>query len=108
MFDAVCIMGIGRVGNPQIIPRSAIGTTFADNPFTRPGGGLPFVDIMPEPPPEILAAMACGKSVAYKRHCGDWKWVIQSRRRRKQLVTQSDIKGLAALKGVLNGGLDVR
>ena len=32
------------------------------------------------------------------------KWVKKSRRRRKRLATQSDLKDLAALKGILGSG----
>lgn len=45
-----------------------------------------------------------GPKPVLKFHCGQWKWVFPKRRRRKQLVTQTDIKGLAALKGVVGVG----
>ncbi len=44
------------------------------------------------------------KGYVLKKYCGEWRWIKQKNRRRKQLVTQTDLKGLAALKGVLGGG----
>ena len=40
----------------------------------------------------------------YKYHCGQMRWVKQSKRRRKRLATQSDIKDLSALIGLLGNG----
>jgi hypothetical protein len=64
------------------------------------GVGLPFVDVIPGAPD---ASCGRGKPV-YKYHCGEYKWVYPKRRRRKALATQSDLRGLAALKGVLGQG----
>ena len=64
------------------------------------GIGLPFVDVIPGMPD----AKACGGRPVYKYHCGEYKWVYPKRRRRKALATQSDLRGLAALKGVLGQG----
>jgi hypothetical protein len=64
------------------------------------GVGLPFVDVIPGMPD----AKACGGRPVYKYHCGEYKWVYPKRRRRKALATQSDLRGLAALKGVLGQG----
>lgn len=44
------------------------------------------------------------KGMVWKRVCGQFKWVKQKRRRRRSLVTQTDLRGLAALKGVLGQG----
>lgn len=58
-------------------------------------------------PAGAAAPGACnhgGASPVYKKVCGEYKWVYPKKRRRKQLVTQSDIKGLAALKGVVGTG----
>jgi len=44
------------------------------------------------------------KGYVLKKYCGEWRWIKSKNRRRKQLVTQTDLKGLAALKGVLGGG----
>jgi len=44
------------------------------------------------------------KGMVYKRVCGQWKWVKKKFRRRKALVTQTDLRGLASLKGVLGTG----
>lgn len=45
-----------------------------------------------------------GGNWVYKKHCGSYRWVQQKRRRRRQLVSRTDIRGLAALKGVLGQG----
>lgn len=68
--------------------------------LTTPGGGIPGVDIIPEP----QAANCGGGSPVYKKVCGAYKWVYPKRRRRKALVTKKDITGLAQLKGVLGMG----
>jgi len=44
------------------------------------------------------------KGMVYKKVCGQYRWVKVKRRRRRALVTHTDLKGLAALKGVLGGG----
>jgi len=51
------------------------------------------------PPPQN-----CEGVYVFKKHCGEWRWVKQSKRRRSQLVSRSDLRGLAALKGVLGTG----
>ena len=61
--------------------------------------GIPFVDVIPEPP-----QTECGGSMVYKKVCGQYKWVKQKRRRKQRLATRSDLKDLAALKGVLGQG----
>lgn len=61
--------------------------------------GVPFVDVIPEAP-----AHSCGGSPVYKKVCGQYKWVHSKKRRRKRLATQSDLKDLAALKGILGNG----
>jgi len=53
--------------------------------------------------------VACGtedpmKGYVLKKVCGQWRWVKQKRRRRKQLVTNGDAKGLATLKGIVGVG----
>lgn len=44
------------------------------------------------------------RGMVYKKVCGTYKWVKVKRRRRRALVTQTDLRGLAALKGVLGQG----
>lgn len=46
----------------------------------------------------------CGASAVYKKVCGSYRWVYPKSRRRKQLLTKTDAKGLAALKGILGNG----
>ena len=61
--------------------------------------GVPFVDVIPQAP-----TANCGGSMVYKKVCGQYKWVNQKRRRKSRLATRSDLKDLAALKGVLGQG----
>ena len=59
--------------------------------------GVPFVDVIPEPPSD-----SCGGQYLWKpatKNCAG-KWIKRSRRRRRKLVTDSDIKGIAALRTV--------
>jgi hypothetical protein len=79
------------------VPAVAAGAAAAAGAM---GVGLPFVDVIPGMPD----AKACGGRPVYKYHCGEYKWVYPKRRRRKALATQSDLRGLAALKGVLGQG----
>lgn len=44
------------------------------------------------------------RGMVYKKVCGQFKWVKQKRRRRKRLASQSDIKDLSALIGLLGNG----
>ncbi len=80
------------------------------------GGPLPQVSaaappvVINQPIPGVpaVASTSCDndpmKGMVYKKICGQYRWVKQKRRRRKALATQSDLKGLAALKGVLGTG----
>lgn len=66
------------------------------------GGGIPGYDLIPEPG-NGSACGPCGSPV-FKKVCGGYKWVYPKRKRRKQLLTRSDARGLAALKGILGNG----
>ncbi len=68
-------------------------------PIVLPPGGLPVTPSYPTMPAGCSTA-----SPVYKKVCGQYKWVHQKRRRRKQLVSRSDLRGLAALKGILGTG----
>lgn len=46
----------------------------------------------------------CGPSPVWKKVAGQYKWVTPKRRRRRQLITQSDAAGLAKLKGIVGQG----
>jgi hypothetical protein len=82
---------------PAAVPAVAAGVGAA---AASMGVGLPFVDVIPGAPDS-----SCGRGKpVYKYHCGEYKWVYPKRRRRKALATQSDLRGLAALKGVLGQG----
>lgn len=64
-----------------------------------PGGGIPFMDVIPEPP-----AGCSPRDYVYKYTCDGWRWIKRRKRRRKQLVTKGDIAGLAQLKGTVGAG----
>lgn len=66
-------------------------------PTTPAEMGVPFVDVIPEPPSD-----SCGGQWLYKPATANCKgkWIKRSRRRRRKLVTDSDIKGIAALRTV--------
>jgi hypothetical protein len=85
-------------GVPAMGPAVAAGAATAA--AAAAGVGLPFVDVIPGAPDSRCGG---GKPV-YKYHCGEYKWVFPKRRRRKALATQSDLRSLAALKGVLGQG----
>lgn len=62
-----------------------------------PSLGIPGVEVIKENVP---------KGMVYDPNadCGEGKWIKRSRRRRKRLATQTDIRDLSALKGVLGSG----
>lgn len=66
---------------------------------SEPGGGLPFVDCIPEPDPQ-----KCGPKPVWKYSCGGYRWIYPKRRRRNQLLSNSDAAGLAKLKGLVGVG----
>jgi len=65
----------------------------------EPGGGIPGYDVIKEP-----TLQNCGPKPVYKYSCGGYRWVYPKRRRRKQLLTNSDAAGLAKLKGLVGVG----
>lgn len=81
--------GSGMIGGP--------GPVMMGDP--DPGGGLPGIDIISEP-----TMQNCGPKPVYKYSCGGYRWVYPKRRRRKQLLTNSDAAGLAKLKGLVGVG----
>ncbi len=60
-------------------------------------GGMPGLDVISEAP---VRGMVWNPAA----NCGAGKWQKRTRRRRRRLATQGDLKDLAALKGVLGGG----
>jgi len=95
-FDAKYNPGqIRTVGNQPTygtggLDGSVIPTTPADL-------GVPFVDVIPEPPSDCPGGQYLWKPATAT--CAG-KWIKRSRRRRRKLVTDSDIKGIAALRTV--------
>ena len=78
-------VGMGYTSLPSFLPDIDLGV---------PGPGVFTPDVQ-----------ACGgASPVYKKVCGQYKWVTPKKRRRKRLATQSDLKDLAALKGILGNG----
>ena len=84
----------------QPAPQVVNYPTYQNADLSMPDLGIPFVDVIPEP-----GQRACGgASPVYKKVCGQYKWVYPKRRRRKQLLTNSDAAGLAKLKGLVGVG----
>ena len=102
-------MDLGQLGIDLL--RQA-GTAYINQQFGGPisaqqadlGFDIPFVDVIPQAPGQTGCKTTCGPSPVYKKVCGEYKWVYPKRRRRKRLATQSDLKDLAALKGILGSG----
>lgn len=96
---------IGGLGGAYIDARYSPTPSYA-SPFgpiaATPAFGVPFVDIIPE----ANGGACADKNMVWNpsANCGQGKWQRKSRRRRKRLATQGDLKDLAALKGVLGGG----
>lgn len=76
-----------------------VGTPTASQPVFLDDGiglGLPGVDVISEPP-------ACGsKNMVYDPNKG--KWIKRRTRRRRRLITPTDLNDLAALKTIVGGG----
>lgn len=81
----------------------------------NPPSTLPFGDggvVVTQPPiptvPTGPVAMGCDddpfKGYVYKKHCGQYRWIKQRRKRRRNLASHSDIKDLNALIAVLGNG----
>jgi len=77
------------------------GFTLPTTPVFQEEGilGIPGGDFIVNPPTQCGTA-----SPVYKKVCGAYKWVFPKRRRRKQLLTNSDAAGLAKLKGLVGVG----
>ncbi len=88
-------------------PDAGFGPDF--EPTYDPGLPAPTIPSSPAMP-STMAGPGCGpaedpmKGCVLKKVCGQWRWVKQKRRRRKQLVTKSDAQGLAVLKGLVGVG----
>lgn len=110
------IMDVGTAYLQSKIAPPTYGGGFA--PISTPGWGVPpFGAIAPTlvaPTAAVAAAgpgippamdpRVCGPSPVWKKVCGVYKWVYPKRRRRRQLITQSDAAGLAKLKGIVGQG----
>lgn len=107
-FDLGNLLGdlLGQAGSTWIDNQLGGGARLDTTPvgynpalfgLETPDIGIPFVDVIPNNP----GAACGGGSPVYKKVCGQYKWVTPKRRKRKRLLTKSDVKDLAALKGVL-------
>lgn len=68
-------------------------------------GVPPLNPAMVPPAGSTVSVAASGQQgMVYKKVCGQYRWVKQKRRRRKQLATQGDLRDLAALQGILGNG----
>lgn len=86
---------------PGLLANQPIVATNADYGSAGPGVGVPYRDVINEPP-------ACNpyKGMVWNpaANCGQGKWQRRSRRRKRALVTQSDINGLIKLKSAVGKG----
>ncbi len=80
--------------SPQYFgPGSApIGSTL---PVPQSQGGM-----APPPPPGVSCRTECGPYPVWKRVCGVYQWVYPKRRRRRQLLTESDYNGLLRIESL--------
>lgn len=69
--------------------------------ITNAGFDIPFVDVVGTVGKEGLVWDP-------NANCGNGKWIKRRRRRRKVLVTNSEIAGLAKLKGVVGAGATMK
>lgn len=91
---------LGQLGTALIqnINQPAPAVQPVANPLAvTPALGIPFVDIVPDAPGGACDAMVWNP----RANCGAGKWQKRSRRRKKVLATNRDIKDLGALKSVL-------
>jgi len=73
---------------------------YNQDPGNATGSPTPDAPLVP-----AIAGVNCSTaSPVWKKVCGTYKWVYPKRRRRKQLVTNGDAKGLAVLKGIVGVG----
>lgn len=83
---------------PQVImANQPMGPRQPSGPMMGNAGlDIPFVDVIPE------AFDPCKRQVwDPKANCGNGKWILRGRRRRRRLATASDISDLSSLKTVL-------
>jgi len=77
------------------------------------GGGTPNVPALPAPgnggggggrPPAVSCTTQCGPYPVMKRVCGEYRWVLPKKKRRKQLFTQRDAAQLSSLLNIAGNG----
>ena len=73
-------------------------------PIPTTTGGTVVSQVPAQGVPQYPAVMDTRKQYCLKNVNGQWKWVKRYKRRRKRLATPTDIKDLAALKGVVGQG----
>ncbi len=82
-------------------PPPVVGPVYQNAPVAVPG------PVQPSMPVQVQTggcAVDPMKGMVWKKHCGTWRWVKQSRRRRRKLVSQSDAQGLSTLIAILGNG----
>lgn len=78
-------------GPQTVYPGAGYGTNMLASPtFINDEVGIPGV--------EIIRESELDKGMVYKKVCGQYKWVKQTRRRRRKLLTESDYNGLLKLQ----------
>ena len=92
---------IGQLGSSYFENRfsdgSSGGGSVIQGPMLQQTLGLPFVDV-------VNTVDKQGLVYDPNAACGAGKWIRRRRKRRKVLVTNSEIAGLAKLKGVVGSG----
>ena len=75
--------------------------------FDSPPAPFPTADPLMAPlqagpgaPPGVACATKCGPYPVWKRVCGVYQWVYPKRRRRRQLLTESDYNGLLRIESL--------
>lgn len=92
---------ISTLGTQYIQQRFADGSSpqgsVIQGPMLQQTLGIPFADV-------VSTVDKQGMVYDPNGNCGAGKWIKRRRKRRKVLVTNSEIAGLAKLKGVVGAG----
>jgi len=110
LYDAVDV-GIGGwlPGGPVSPFDSPSPAVFNQPAVVTAGPSMPAA-VQPQMP---VSAAGCApvdpmRGYVLKKYCGEWRWIKQKSSRRKRLATRSDIRDIAALKGVLGNGKNLQ
>ncbi len=82
------------------VARQRFGPDFEPTPAPRVNGGNGLPPAYDPAPGAVAATCDTGPSPVYKKVCGVYKWVYPKRRRRRQLLTESDYNGLLRIESL--------